>query len=98
MFNVISQGVSTAFNFCSTALAHPTFLGRAISWGVFYGTLYKLANLVSSIAVNAFKNIKLPSFKKMKIGIPKSPILIGQKESETSIKTTHDSPTGDDPK
>lgn len=98
MFNVIGQGVSIAFKFCSTALAHPTFLGRAISWGVFYGILYNLAKLVSKVASNVFKNITLPGFEKIKIGIPKSPILISQKESEPNIKTEIDSPSGDHPK
>ena len=98
MSNVIGQGVSIAFKFCSTALAHPTYLGRAISWGVFYGILYKLTKLVSKVAYYVFKNIVLPGFEKIKIGIPKSPILIGHNESEPNIKTGSDSPLGDDPK
>jgi hypothetical protein len=51
MFASIGQGVSYTIGFCSSALSHPTFLGRAISWGIFHATLYKLICLVSK-AVN----------------------------------------------
>jgi hypothetical protein len=54
--------------------------------------------LVSKVAYYVFKNIVLPGFEKIKIGIPKSPILIGHNESEPNIKTGSDSPLGDDPK
>lgn len=55
MLASIGKYPSVGFQFLEKGLAHPTFLGRLISWGIFYGVL---AFTVSKIAQYAIPKIK----------------------------------------
>lgn len=62
MFNAIGQYSTLAFNFAERGLAHPTFLGRAVSWGIFYGVLYIVVKKVCQIAFPVIKKMTFNAF------------------------------------
>jgi hypothetical protein len=55
MINSLCRYASSATVFLEKGLAHPTFLGRAISWGIFYGALYLIVRKTVEICYPYFK-------------------------------------------
>jgi hypothetical protein len=68
MINSLCRYASSATAFLEKGLAHPTFLGRAISWGIFYGALYLIVRKTVEICYPYFKRFtkySLYIFKKV---------------------------------
>jgi hypothetical protein len=55
MLHIVGNYMKHGYMFLEKGLAHPSFLGRAVSWGIFYGTL---ALIVSKVSHYAYPKIK----------------------------------------
>lgn len=58
MVTAVGSYVNMGVQILEKGLYHPSFLGRAVSWGVFYGTLYYFAKKVYEYAQPKFQAFK----------------------------------------
>lgn len=55
MLQSISENLCLGAQIFEKGLSHPTFLGRAISWGIFYGAIYICVKKIYEYAVPKIK-------------------------------------------
>lgn len=56
MLHTVSSYMEHGFLFLEKGFAHPSFLGRAVSWGIFYGALALIAKKVFDYVYPKFKD------------------------------------------
>ncbi len=67
MFSTISRYTQTGFYLLEKGLAHSSFLGRAVSWGIFYGALYLVVLKVIQVVSPLLQKKNKPSLAPLSI-------------------------------
>ncbi len=57
MLRAVGNYANYGFVFLEKGLAHPSFLGRAVSWGLFYGTLALLVAKITPYAIRKISSL-----------------------------------------
>lgn len=82
MLSTISRYAQTGFCLLEKGLAHPSFLGRAVSWGIFYGALYLLVRKIVQVVSNLFQKTNKQTLHK-----PNTPLRVSVSDrAKTPLK------------
>lgn len=95
MLNVVSKYAQVGFAFLEKGLAHASFLGRAVSWGIFYGALYLLVQKIVQMLLPFFNKKNLPSTPPPQLTEGKVQEKVQEKEGEKDEVTTPGAPEGE---